>query len=276
MAKHTNGVTRGKRPHQPAWTKVDPWRFTWHEDADGETRFHCPVCASVQSRGAPRSERGWPKTSLAQETLKLATELAQSAWLVDQLGPDGNPLMKALVPDIMAVHRASRGLPDLPRDDVRFVLKSVADDWTRVTNWKRTEQGKRLDELLALACTQFLSAWTRNFGVPKHPSQVRPALESLWASWVSKRGQRGYRRPLEALWQALRGTELRMAPNGIHQLARIYRSAAASTTRTADPGDQHSVERDAIRVEHVARRAAHGAGTARHRRSSRRDHRLQG
>lgn len=256
MAKGTRAKTDGK-----AVPAVEGWRFSWHEGADGIKRWHCPVCRRVAKDEGGHAqliehpeERRWPKTPLAQETLRLATTLAQDAWLVDELGPDGRPILKVVETRLREIHRAS--LKGGDRQDVRFVLKWLADAYPQFHYAIGIDEDRRLEdatrrrskvgtpdfdlrrpysaaeakaetqERLALLCEYFEHAWVRAFGPVRDRRRMPIAFLDLLAAWGDKRGGRGkgYAPALRKLWRTLRGQGLtEMTDTAIRKLATEYR-----------------------------------------------------
>lgn len=213
-AHKANPVAPAK-PAPPALSEPEPWRFSWHEDPDGVKRFHCPVCRNASQQG----ERRWPKTRLAQETLRLATELAQDAWLVDELGDDGQPRLKALVAHLGAIHRAT--LKGGQRQSVRFVLEWMTANGSRF-HYADTLKGPEAEKRIAVLCDQFESAWTTSFGAVKDRDQLRGVIVKLATALRDRTGGRGggYVHALRALWLTIRGSELNMDDPAVRQLRR--------------------------------------------------------
>jgi hypothetical protein len=126
-----------------------------------------------------------------------------------------------LVPILRAIHRAA--LKGNQRQDEHFVLASIAADSPRfefVSVQPETENHERITQM----CDQFSVAWERNFGPVRDRAALPDALIALWRVWPKGGGDRtGYVSALRTLWRILRGSELAMQTNAIHQMAREYR-----------------------------------------------------
>lgn len=231
MAKTTSDDVQRKRAKQ----STEP--YSWREDAEGVQRFHCPLCQSVTSSStdAGPHEHRWPRTRLAQQTLSLAAELAQDAWLVDQDGPEGARLRKVLFARLQAIHRASESLEGMNREKEKFVLKLVAKYWPkivfdaesneiRMSSLATTEAEADAEDRIQFRYEGFANAFVAAFGEPKRPALVRERLVDTWRIWAKRGGgKKGYVAAFRELWLALHGQESQMDTNAIQQLAKEFR-----------------------------------------------------
>ncbi len=247
VKKPRSSPANGKTVPRPTYIEPEAWRFSWQDDADGERRFHCPICHTtcddaVDARNRARAvERRWPRTRLAQETLRLATELAQEAWLVDQLDERGEPIVKALVPRLREIHRAS--MKNSEHDDLRLVLAYVTNNRGRFLNairlrdegtrgYPRSRTNTDAERFFQIITEQFLEVYERSFGPVHEEPRVRACLERLWTDWPNKGGRGSYVPALRALWLALRGNDLGMSVEAIHKFAAPFRAALKAKVET--------------------------------------------
>ncbi len=200
-----------------------PGRYAWkpsnptvrQEDADwaaGEWETHCPLCDSLvrSDHSAP------PKTALGRKMLALASSLAWSARTREE-NIASERAGTGVTARLRAVLRAAEGLDGTPRQDLKFLMNTVAMHARRVQ-----AQGAAP----ARESARFLDTIEALYGPPKDRAAVKKAFLVACEAWQrpgGKSGTKGWVAPFRALNTALGRGEVRTDDSTIRSLAREVR-----------------------------------------------------